>query len=512
MLIGFDSVEISVLEELCGQGKLPAFESLRREGASGVLESKPNVFLSMVWPTFTTGTGVGQHAWYFNKLWNHRRMRLEYATGEWLPYTPFWEDLDPSRHRMAILDVPFPVHPRPDFNGVFLNGWQNHDDWGTFSHPRGLWSELRREVGRPAMQPEVFGRQDAGTLLRLREEVLASTEQFTRICEHVLARGEWDLFTAVYGAAHRGSHYLWNLSQIDLAGVDGATARLLENARVEIFQACDRALARLLEKAPRGARVMAFALHGMGPNSGWSEYFDRIAARLMGGGSGAPKRGLIYRMKKALPWHIIRQVTRRLPSSVNHALVPLWSRRMYDWSTVRFFPLPLDLNGFIRINLKGRETPGVIEPGAQYDELLDELEEGFLSFRDLNTGERVVASVHRMDDLVPPDSPRRDILPDLAVTWSNVSALESDGIRSEKYGEIRWEKGSKLPSGRSGNHLGRGWFMARGPGIAPGEPAATHDILDIAPTVCRWLGAEPPARLEGRPIPELTGGAELLKA
>ena len=81
----------------------------------------------------------------------------------------------------------------------------------------------------------------------------------------------------------------------------------------------------------------------------------------------------------------------------------------------------------------------------------------------------------------------------------------SSGVVSEQFGEIRWPKGRKLASGRSGNHTPRGWFIAKGPGIPPGPSARTHDTADLMPTVFQWLGAPQPAHFVGQPIAELLG-------
>ena len=504
VLIGIDSAEVTLIEELCSAGKLPALQSLRERGCFGTLETQPNGFLSMVWPTFFNSKNISHHGWYFNKMWRPDRMRLEFATEEWLPQTPFWRFLDQSRFRVAVIDIPFSPREAHSLNSLYLNGWQNHDDFGKFSYPSNLWKQLKRKFGRPAMRAEFFGHQSANRLLRLRQEMLDATEQISRISEYLLGSDPWDLFLVVLGGVHRGSHYLLDLSQVDTTGLPSNTFRTLENAMVELYQASDHAVGRLIDKAPAGAKIMVFSLHGMGPNSGWSERFGEIVSQIQRSSTGAPsKSGLIYRAKRALPWELVRQVTTRLPSSVNHLLVPLWSSRMFNWPTTRYFPVPLDLNGYLRINLRGRESQGIVGPGKEYEALCQELEEAFLSFRDIQSGEPIVEGVDRVDDLMPADAPCRHFLPDLVVRWGATSSMKTSGIRSEKYGEIHWDPNTPLPSGRSGNHLGKGWFVAVGEGIESGTRAGGYDTVDLIPTVFKWLGIEPPVEFHGRPIPTL---------
>ena len=505
ILIGLDAVEVTLIDELCRAGRLPVLAALREEGLSGTIEAAQQAFLSMVWPTCTTGKQTTHHAWYSNKVWNPKRMCLEHIAGAGIPLEPFWELLDGSGIRSALLDVPFAPAPSPGFSGVFLSGWQNHDDHGKSCFPGGFRRDLERRFGRPAMKPELFGEQSVSTLLRLREESLASIAQFAEICGHVLETVRPDLLFAVFGGAHRGGHYLWDDSQVDASGASRADRETIASSRVELYEACDRALGRVLERAPAGARVLVFALHGMGVNTGWPEQLARIAGAVEAGGRRRSGGGLVYRLKRAIPWKVARQVTTRIPHWANRALVPLWSRRMRDWGTVRWFPLPGDLHGFLKVNLKGRETPGVVSPGAEHESLLAELEESFSSFRDIETGAPIIKKVERVDDLGPPDSPFRDRLPDLVLHWSDEGMGRSIGARSELHGDVRWAPGAKLPSGRSGNHMGRGWFAARGDGIPSGRLAGRHDVVDIAPTVLRWLEIDPPRSLHGRRIEGLSG-------
>ncbi len=502
ILLGMDATDGRRVGSMVEAGELPNLAALRARGVSGKIRTRPEGFLSMVWPTFFTGQDLGAHGWYFNKLWNPDRQRLEYVDQDWLPVRPFFEDLDPER-RLALLDIPFMGEPRAHLNGLFLNGWQAHDDFGQHTQPRSLWRDLKRRFGRPAMSPEIFGPQTIRTLLEQRDEALSSLDQFSRITADVLERERWDLLVAVFGGAHRGGHYLWSLEEVDASGADEETRELLEDCPRQLYRAWDRALGRVMEAAPADARIMTFSLHGMERNRGWAEYFSRMVEHVHARGEPTvPKQGIVYRMKKAVPWTVIRQVTRRLPSDVNHALVPLWSRRMFDWSSTRFFALPLDLNGYLRVNLRGRDAEGIVEP-AEYEALLDELTEAFLGFRDLRTDEPIVEAVDRVDDLVGKEAPRRYLLPDLVVRWTDVRAHGSPGVRSQ-YGEIRWGEDHRLPSGRSGNHSKRGWYTAAGPGIEPGVDEEVRDAVDLLPTVYRWMGEAAPERFEGRPIPVLT--------
>jgi predicted AlkP superfamily phosphohydrolase/phosphomutase len=505
ILIGLDAAEIDVVDRLVADGRMPNLARLRQQGRWGRLQTEPPHFLSLVWSTFFAGSRLGDQGWYFNKIWNPDRQRLQYVDPAWLPLRPFWLSLDQA-YRLAVLDLPYatPLPTRP--NMTTLNGWQCHDDFGHNALPSALWARLAGRHGKPRMTREVFGPQSAATLLAQRQEVLDGNRQFADICRDLLTGERFDLFLAVFGLVHRGTHYLWDLSQIDGENLDGPTRAILEGGLVDCYTSADEALGRVLDAAPPDARVVVFALHGMGPNDGWYEFLPRIIERIHRGGGGAPaKPGMLYRLRQALPWTLVRQVTRRIPSAWNQALVALWSRRMHDWPNTKYFALPMDYNGYVRLNLKGREKQGCVDP-ADADRVIAEVDAALRSFRDITTGKPVIRGTIKVDELVPPTAPRRRFLPDLVVLWDPPGPVwASSGVVSEQFGEIRWPAGRKLASGRSGNHTPHGWFVARGPGIQPGLSARTYDTADLMPTVFQWLGAPRPSDFVGRPIEELLG-------
>ena len=503
VLIGLDAAEIDVVDRLVAVGRMPNLARLREQGRWGRLQTEPPHFLSLVWSTFFCGTRLGEQGWYFNKIWNPDRQQLQYLDPSWLPVQPFWLSLDPS-YSLAILDLPYATALPTRSNMLALNGWQCHDDFGHNAFPAELWSRLRERYGKPRMTAEVFGPQNAATLLAQRQEVLEGNRQFADLCRDLLSQHRFDLFLAVFGLVHRGTHYLWDLSQIDEDTLDRPTREMLERSREDCYTSADEALGRVLEAAPPNARVVVFALHGMGSNDGWYEYLPRILERIHRGKGGTPAQsGWLFRLKQKLPWTLVRQVTRRIPVAWNKALVPLWSRRMHDWSNTKYFALPMDYNGYVRLNLKGREKHGCVDP-ADADRVIAEDDAGLRSFRDIETGKPVIRGTIKVDELMPATSPRRRFLPDLVVLWDPPGPVgASSGVVSDEFGEIRWPKGRKLASGRSGNHTPHGWFVARGPGISPGPSARVYDTADLMPTVFQWLGAPRPSHFAGRPIEEL---------
>lgn len=393
-------MEATRVDRLLAEGRMPHVAGLRARGCAGTLQSRPRGFLTMVWPGFFTGTRSPTHGWYYGKMWRPETMRLEFARPDWLAQRVFWDDLCAAGRRVGLLDLPF-APPGPAFRGVYLNGWQCHDDTVKHVAPPEIRGEVARRFGKRRMTAEPFGPQTPARMLELRQEMLEATAQIGEIASWLLTEHRFDLFAMALGTPHRAGHYLFALSEIDAGALDTATRSLLEGALDDVYVACDEALGRVLSAAGPDARIAVFALHGMGPETGWAEQFPRMLAALDDvGAPPATGTGALYRLKRKIPAGLAQRVMSRLPQALGEAVVPLWSRSMYDWSTTRCFPVPGDLGGFLRINLAGREAQGVVQPGRDYRDLCRRLHDDFLGFRRVDSGEPAVAAVDVVDDLV----------------------------------------------------------------------------------------------------------------
>jgi predicted AlkP superfamily phosphohydrolase/phosphomutase len=269
-----------------------------------------------------------------------------------------------------------------------LHGWQCHDAFGHDSLPPDLWARLLERHGKPRMTAEVFGPQTAATLLAQRQEVLEGNRQFADICRDLLTHDRFDLFLAVFGLVHRGAHYLWDLSQIGRNDGDGPTRAVLEGGLDDCYASGDEALGRVLDAAPADARVVVFALHGMGPNDGW--YGSCLAFSSGSTVARTAARGA----RPAVPLQAGPAVDAGAPGDppIPPPGTRPWSRmvrRMHDWPSTRYFALPMDYNGYVRLNLKGREQQGSVDP-ADADRVLAEVDAALRTFRDIATGKPVI--------------------------------------------------------------------------------------------------------------------------
>ncbi|MEO1016551.1 MAG: alkaline phosphatase family protein [Pseudomonadota bacterium] len=482
LAIGLDAFDQAELRRRLDDGMLPNLAKLAELGPVSTLGPDTAGLGGMAWLSFVNGVTTPEHGWYFTKVWSPETGRVENANGSFLRHHPFWQPLLDSGVRLALLDVPYAPDPGPDFDGAYLNGWQTHDEEVLRTHPPDLLNELESRFGAPKLRPEQYGPQRPQDLLDLRQQAIDSVRQITEISEWVLKRDRFDLCVVVIGAAHRAGHYLWNLAQIDRNELTAAEVTTLEQAMDDIYLAVDEAVGRIVAVAP-DYQVMAFAVHGMRANPGWNDVFPDILKALDAPEQDQPSsKGLRDYLHAFRRSPMALKVTRNLPAGVNRLISRTWAAKMHDWSKTRLFTLPGEVVGIVRFNVEGREPQGIV-PAADALGAAEELAGKLREVRDLETGTPIAETVHVTDQLVGTEAPFRRFLPDILVEWGTPQLIESTGVQLPGGKSLRWERGRRVTSGRSGDHRQDGWLMgeiavASRTNTPPTTVDLAHTLLD----------------------------------
>jgi predicted AlkP superfamily phosphohydrolase/phosphomutase len=499
-MVGLDAADPVLVERWMSDGSLPHLAALRRDGLGGRLATSARYLSGSPWPTFYCGQPPSYHGIYHDFQWRHERMGFAAPGGGWLPVRPFWRHLQGDT-RVVVYDVPMIPAAEP-FSGVEITGWASHDKLDPpHSHPPQLLRDVERQRGQWPVPPEPYGTVPLAALLELRNVLLDNTRRSVELCVELL-RLPWDLALVAFSAPHRGGHRLWDRSSAHGRGSDEAWATF-DGALRDLYVACDEAVGRLVAAVP-DAVVIAFSVHGMTTNTSRADLLDGMLARVLSSnGSGATRPGVLRSLGEQLPPSLRRALTARVPVRLRDRIMTAWATGGTDWRKTPAFTLRADLQGYVRVNLAGREPQGIVSPGAECERLCDRIRAGLLSFRDASTGEPFVQQVCRSDDVFPAGT-RRDRLPDLLVLWADTPAASHTAVHSPTFGVVERATPGRIPGGRSANHRPEGFVVARGPGIAPGGRLDRDaDILDLAPSVLRIVGAGTAVPLAGKVLPAL---------
>ncbi|HUW03551.1 MAG TPA: hypothetical protein VMW08_14430 [Acidimicrobiales bacterium] len=164
-----------------------------------------------------------------------------------------------------------------------------------------------------------------------------------------------------------------------------------------------------------------------------------------------------------------------------------WYRDLFP--TMRYFALPTFTDIHLRINLKGREANGLVDP-ADYEAVCDEAIAEMQRIIDPRTGASPIRSVHRVraDDPMAEPGPDADIM--------MVIDCPTDSLWHPAVGML-----GPIPFQRTGAHSPHGWLAARGPSFEPEHLTERRPAADIARTMIDILGVEPPPGAEGVSLP-----------
>jgi predicted AlkP superfamily phosphohydrolase/phosphomutase len=153
-------------------------------------------------------------------------------------------------------------------------------------------------------------------------------------------------------------------------------------------------------------------------------------------------------------------------------------------------------NGGIRLNVRGREPFGSIEPGEEYDAVCEDLKRELEALRDTQSGDPVVTDVLRSDVLF--GDRYHPNLPDLIVRFREHGVITS--VTSSRIGTVSEPARDRLFP-RSGEHTPNVRLWRIEPGIDEGGTVGGGHVRDVAPTVLELLSVPIPKDLDGKPLP-----------
>jgi predicted AlkP superfamily phosphohydrolase/phosphomutase len=323
---------------------------------------------------------------------------------------------------------------------------------------------------------------------------------------HFLREGGWDLFMQVFSEAHCVGHQCWHLHDASHPAHDARIAAALGDPVRRVYRAIDGAVGEILESAG-DCMTFVFSSHGMSHWYGAQFLLSQILFRL--GAARQRNEPVESSLSASLASAPARWAWHRLPPSLRHRLAGLRERFGPSVPDGPSRPPTIDadtsqsrcfthLNGLavggIRLNLRGREPEGILNPGAEADEFCRTLADDLLDIVEDRSGLPLIRRVIRVMDHY--NGPRLAELPDLLVEYNDAIPVGSQAvgrgrnatlrIRSPKIGMI---KGTNA-YGRTGEHRSQGFLVVAGPTVSPGTFSTPVSVLDLAPTWTRVLGID----------------------
>lgn len=496
VILQFDAASASVLDRMLADGRLPTLAGLRGRGVWHELDAPATQFAAGAQHTLYSGVELGDHGLFYPFQWSASDQRVHYMSAFDAP-APVWEQLGQQGTRTLAVD---PYESRPPTDpppGALICGWQLHDrvvlrKWAA---PADAHRRLERLFGPPEPVDEVFGRHTVDEMLGLRRRLLGAPGRVVEAARLFLAERSFDLAWLTFCAAHVAGHQFWDLSQLDPAKLDPAAERVLGRTLEDVYTAVDTALGEVVAVLPPDADLLVVSPVGMEVNTSRADLLPEMLRAVLD--PDVPRSGgrsSIWWLRAALPSGWRAKAAAALPERAALDLTARLELRGVGWSTTRAFAHPAENQGYIRLNLQGRERDGIVAP-ADAGALMDEIAAELLTFTDLD-GSPAVKSVDRVADLFGTGD-RAHQLPDLIVRWTDTPATQLEGVRSERYGTVLRQG---VGSGRSGNHTeGDAWALVVPGASRPAELSRPPRLEDVAATAAALAGS-PPDNMAGEPL------------
>ncbi len=455
LIVGWDGATWNTLDPLLQRGELPHLARLIQRGATGRLESTAVPISSAAWVGAVTGRTPGETGVYgfFEPVPGGSDVRLISSLSN--RATPLWRILARNDMRSVVFGVPvtFPPEPIP---GVMVSGMLAPPD-AVYTAPPGFTRRFRERGFVPDLG--IWRKEQ-----QLTAETLAADNRVKReILLELMQSEDWDMFFVVFKNLDNLSHYVFT---------DDASPPI-----VALCRELDRILGDLVHAAGESANVIVLSDHGF---HAYGQTFFPHAWLIEQGFAAA--RGTAQRDT------LLGPLDQRRAREHARLMAEL------DLSKTRAYVGLCEGNfGGIRLNLRGREPHGAVEPAAA-EGILVELEAALDGLR-TPEGEKLVVRTWRGRELYP--GPHQDLVNDLifeTIPDVNASqALEATAFR-------RWT------AGKAPDHSRTGILVAAGPSVTGIAERIDARIFDLAPTALALLGLPIYAEMDGRALTELLHG------
>jgi predicted AlkP superfamily phosphohydrolase/phosphomutase len=505
LFLAFDALEETLVDRWAAEGTMPTFAELGRRGTTYELDSTMDYFPDTGWFEIVTGKSAPAAGVYWQPEQAHAgEARLRANTPADTGAHGFWRYASDAGRRVAVIDAVY-APPEPGLNGVVLRDWSAHSAgfgrgsdppeyvdaivarYGDYPIPHG-WSEAeQRSWGCDAEGTSRDG------LERLAHRLAEAVELKTRLVLGELEREDWDLFFAGLHEGHCAGHQLWHFMDETSPWYEPDAPEELKDGVKNVYRLLDGSLAQALEHVDSSTDVFVLLTRGMTSSVGGWQLLPEILVRLGYSSAGSVAGSVRARLPGAVA-RLIKTVVRgplraRLKSAAGTPVHPLANpRTKAAW-------VRCGLNGAIRLNVRGRDPFGSVEPGEEYDAICADIKRELEGLRDTESREPVVTEVVRCDELL--GEQRHPNLPDLLVRYRQEGAITS--VTSPRIGTV-----SKPVRDdqflRSGEHTERVRLWHIGPGVEAGRTVRDGHVLDVSATVLERLAVPIPDDLDGKPL------------
>ena len=501
-ILQLDAISRPIVERMLGEGRLPTLAGLSARGEWRKLKTPATYYTGATHPTLYSGIELGEHSQYYLFQWSPEEQRIRYRRSFEAPEL-VWERLARAGKRTLAID-PYEGFPPRGPPAWFSPGSSSSTSSGSRSGLRPTTPAERSGGSAAAARTRTRSSASRGSPACCRSAVgLAQAPgRLGDAAVGLLGEQSFDLVWLTFLTTHIGGHQFWDLSQLDEDKLDESERALLLSTLPDMYSAVDRQLDRVLRALPEDADLIVVAPAGMGANTSRADFLGRMLTAVLEGTVPAERAASVplWRLRAAVPTPARGVITRALGPTLARAVMARSSVAGVDWSQTKAFVVPSDHHGQIRLNLRGREREGIVDP-SEADELCGQIAEGLLSFRDEDGSQCVVRGRYRREHrgarrarpaaaARPPRPLGRDAVH--AASRRRVAEVRPDRTDGQRQRSPRRSHRRRVRPPRAGS-------------LAAREANGDESVVDLTATACALLGGDM-SGLAGTPLLEPATG------
>jgi predicted AlkP superfamily phosphohydrolase/phosphomutase len=499
LVIGLDGATWDVLNPLMRDGKLPNLKALLDKSARGVVMSTIPPVTAAAWTSFSTGKNPGKHGLVDFVYFPNHGYRVTIANSTTRTAATIWNLLSERELRVGVVSVPM-TYPPEKVNGVMVTDMMTPNASVQYTYPPELKQELLDKVGPFVITPGEGENPSEPTVYL--DKVRADVKSSADYALYLLKKEPYAFFMYVFGIVDVLQHQFWYLVEADPKNLNEPD-RALRDKVIAIFEQVDESVGEMAKQADDNTLIVLMSDHGFGPMKG----FMHVNNFLLDNGYLVLEKGAMSQLKRALfragvtPQNVhltLKSLKLDLRRKFNRGRAYGTLRRFFlsfddvDWDKTRAFAL--GHIGQIYVNLKGRQPQGIVEPGAAYEALRDELRIKLTQLKHPQTGEPLIARVLNREEIYHGEL--SDNTPDLLLLPADFKYLA--------FGESEFASNKLVgPTlGHTGHHRLEGIGALIGPNVQVGAQIQNASLIDLAPTILFALGLPIPPDMDGRVLTE----------
>lgn len=506
LIIGLDGATFDVIRPMVAAGGLPNLAALMERGSWGYLESTIPAFSPPAWSSFMTGMNPAKHGIFdfvhYNPLsYTHLGKAVNAKS---LAGHTFFDLVSQAGYRLAVITVPV-TYPAWPINGYMVSGAPCPDTEEGIAYPEDFAAELSR---RYTFLSTFWSKSNDEIIAGLYDML----DDRTALAIRLIEEKQLDAMVLVLGATDRVQHNFWRYHDQAFGARLGLPREAdYDDVIPETYRRADEALGRILSRVGEETLVLIISDHGGGPaamqclhTNAWLRQQGLLGVRqgqrtaLTGLRRAvmAIRRGvgaqLEYRLRGLLPTRVVEQ---------GRALVR--NVAQIDWSTTKAyrFPMYTPTEGIV-INVAGRQSEGIVQPGGEYERLREQIVDQAKKLVDPVSGNPVVVQAYKREELY--EGPHLERAPDIVL----ILAEDYTGGAEVDPPVIAPVDPSSL-SKVNGEHRLHGILLARGPMVRRGIQVEDAHLIDIAPTILYGLGLPIPTEMDGVVLQDVFTSAHL---